>query len=120
LIPVEFLHELPFEPRRVFLVRDVPAGEVRGEHAHLALHQFLVCVAGGCSLVIDDGRQRKEIRLDVPTLGVHVPPMIWSPVHAFTSDAVLLVLASTPYDPDDYVHDYDEFRRLASGEDALI
>lgn len=103
---------LPFVPQRVFVVFDVPNRQVRGEHAHLRLHQLLVCVKGECSLLVDDGVRREEIRLDTPRRGVHVEPLVWAVQFDFSADAVLLVLASQPYDPGDYVRDYDEFLRL--------
>jgi len=100
---------LPFEPRRFFTVSRVPTRDVRGEHAHKRLHQVLVCVHGECSLVVDDGENRLEVQLDRPSLAVHVPPLVWGIQYRFSPDAVLLVLASEPYDPDDYIRDYDEF-----------
>jgi acetyltransferase-like isoleucine patch superfamily enzyme len=100
---------LPFVPERYFLVMDVPSGETRGAHAHRVCAQFLVCVAGACSIVVDDGTHRLEVRLDDPCLGVHVPPGVWAIQYKYTRDAVLLVLASHPYAADDYIRDYDEF-----------
>jgi hypothetical protein len=105
---------LPFSPRRVFAVFDVPSRQVRGEHAHRRLHQVLVCVKGSCSLLVDDGQRREEIRLDRPTLGVHLGPLVWGVQFDFSADAVLLVLASARYDPADYIRDYEEFRRLVA------
>jgi UDP-2-acetamido-3-amino-2,3-dideoxy-glucuronate N-acetyltransferase len=108
----EFERDVPFEVARYFLVFNVPSSHVRGEHAHRACHQFLVCVKGSCSVVVDDGAARAEVVLDQPNLGLHVPPLVWATQYKYSPDAVLLVLASLPYDPDDYVRDYDEFRRL--------
>lgn len=105
----EFPGDLPFEPRRFFLVSKVPGKDVRGEHAHKELHQFLICVHGSCSIVVDNGKERCEILLDKPTLGLHIPPLIWATQYKFTNDAVLLVLASDIYQADDYIRDYDEF-----------
>ncbi len=108
--------ELPFLPKRYFVVFEVSSREVRGEHAHRALEQFFVCLQGDCALVVDDGENREELRLDSPAIGVHVAPMVWGIQYKFSSDAMLLVLASEKYDPDDYIRDYDEFRRLARQE----
>jgi UDP-2-acetamido-3-amino-2,3-dideoxy-glucuronate N-acetyltransferase len=105
----EFPRDIPFAPQRYFLVFDVPSAEVRGEHAHRRCHQFLVCVKGSCSVVADDGRNREEIRLDAPNLGVHLPPMTWGVQYKYSPDAVLLVFASDLYDPADYIRDYDSF-----------
>lgn len=100
---------LPFTPQRYFLVFDVPSREVRGEHAHRTCHQFLVCVKGSCSVVVDDGQNRAEVLLDRPNLGVHVPPMVWATEYKYSADAVLLVLASDVYKAEDYIRDYDLF-----------
>jgi hypothetical protein len=47
--------------------------------------------------------------MDHPRIGLQIPPRVWSVQYKFTSDAVLLILASHPYDPSDYVRDYDTF-----------
>ena len=101
--------DLPFDPKRWFMVFDVPGYQLRGEHAHRACHQFLICVRGSCRTLLDDGRQRGEVTLDSPDLGVHMPPMIWGTQYRYTPDAVLLVFASHTYDPSDYIRTYDEF-----------
>jgi acetyltransferase-like isoleucine patch superfamily enzyme/dTDP-4-dehydrorhamnose 3,5-epimerase-like enzyme len=106
--------KLPFEPKRYFIVFDVESQEVRGEHAHHKCHQFLVCVKGRCSVVADDGKNREEYQLDQPNMGIYLPPMIWGVQYKYSSDAVLLVLASDTYDPNDYIRDYDEFLSLVA------
>jgi UDP-2-acetamido-3-amino-2,3-dideoxy-glucuronate N-acetyltransferase len=105
----EFPAQVPFVPRRYFVVFDVPGKEVRGEHAHRSCHQFLVCLRGSLSVVVDNGITSEEIALDSPNLGIYVPPMIWAVQYQYTSDALLLVFASDLYDPADYIRDYDEF-----------
>lgn len=100
---------LPFEPKRFFAVYDVPGEEVRGEHAHKACHQFLVCLKGSCTVVLDDAEHRDEVRLDSPKVGLHIPPLVWGIQYRYSADALLLVLASHTYDADDYIRSYDEF-----------
>lgn len=114
----EYSQHLPFIPKRYFIVFDVPSKEVRGEHAHKNLHQFLVCIKGTCSVVVDDSVNREEILLDSPNIGVHVPPMVWSVQYKYSQDAVLLVLASDIYDPADYIRDYDEFLAAVNAKSA--
>lgn len=109
----EFGRHVPFEAKRYFIVYQVPLVEVRGEHAHRACHQFLVCVRGRMSVVGDDGRERRHYVLDRPDLGFYMPPMTWGGQFEYSPDAVLLVFASHYYDADDYIRDYAEFRRLA-------
>lgn len=106
--------QLPFEPKRFFVVFDVPNRKVRGAHAHKNLHQFLVCLKGDCALLVDDGQAREEIILNSPRIGVHLSPMVWGVQYKFSSDALLLVLASEKYDPASYIRDYDEYVRLAN------
>jgi len=114
----EYPTRLPFQPQRMFLVHDVPSKEVRGEHAHRALHQFLICVKGSCSVALDDGAMRDEVELASPAIGLHIPPMIWGVQYNYSRDAVLLVLASDVYKADGYVRSYDEFKRLTIGTGA--
>jgi hypothetical protein len=108
----EFAKDIPFEPKRYFLVFNVPSEKTRGEHAHRICHQFLLCVKGSCSVVVDDGVSRREIRLDSPELGVFLPAMTWGIQYKYSSDAVLLVFASEYYEASDYIRDYQEFISL--------
>lgn len=105
---------LPFEPRRFFMIYDVPGKDVRGEHAHKELHQFLICVRGQCSVVLDNGSMRHEVRLDRPTLGLYIPPRIWATEYKFTPEAALFVLASDVYDAGDYIRNYSEYLEFIS------
>ncbi|MBV6451479.1 MAG: UDP-3-O-(3-hydroxymyristoyl)glucosamine N-acyltransferase [Anaerolineales bacterium] len=105
---------LPFQPRRFFLIYDVPGKDVRGEHAHKELHQFLICIKGNCSVVLDNGKDRYEVLLDDPTLGLHIPPMIWATEYKFSSDAALLVFASDIYKAEDYIRDYGDYLKAVS------
>jgi len=108
----EYGELLPFIPIRYFIVFDVPKGQSRGGHAHRAVEQFLVCVKGRVSVTVDDGRNRDEILLDSPRLGVYIPPRVWATQQNHSLDAVLLVLSSAVYDPDEYIRDYGEFLRI--------
>jgi UDP-2-acetamido-3-amino-2,3-dideoxy-glucuronate N-acetyltransferase len=105
----EFDKQLPFIPKRYFLVFDVPTQETRGEHAHKKCHQFLICVSGSVRVLADDGHQRQEFTLNSPSTGIHLPPMIWGTQYRYSKDAVLLVFASENYENDDYIRDYNEF-----------
>lgn len=110
----EFGQYLPFAPKRYFLVFDVQSREVRGEHAHKELHQFLVCVKGSCSVMVDDGKYREEYILNTPGAALHIPPMVWGVQYKYSPDAVLMVLASDVYKSDDYIRDYSDFLNLVN------
>ncbi len=106
----EFGDNFPFVPKRYFIVFDVPSEKLRGEHAHYACHQFLICISGSCTALLDDGQSRQEIRLDSPDAGLYMPPLIWGTQYRYSRDAVLLVFASHSYDPADYIRTYDVFQ----------
>jgi UDP-2-acetamido-3-amino-2,3-dideoxy-glucuronate N-acetyltransferase len=105
----EFLKQIPFVPKRYFVVFDVPGKDVRGEHAHRECAQFLVCVRGSLAVVVDDGTASEEIVLDSPTIGLFLPAMTWAVQYKYSADALLIVFASDHYRAEDYIRDYDEF-----------
>jgi acetyltransferase-like isoleucine patch superfamily enzyme len=108
--------ELPFVPQRIFMVHGVPSAEVRGEHAHRQCKQFLICVSGNVTIQVDNGDARAEYVLSGPNIGLYIPPLIWSTQFRHTPDAVLVVLASDTYDPDDYIREYGTFLATVRGE----
>jgi hypothetical protein len=101
--------EVPFSPSRYFAVFGVPTVELRGEHAHKQCQQFLVCLHGSCRVLLDDGDRRCEVTLDQPDIAVFMPAMIWGTQYRYSSDAVLLVFASRPYEANDYLRTYEDF-----------
>lgn len=105
----EFEKDIPFKAKRYFLVFDVPTVETRGEHAHKECKQFLICIKGSCSVVVDDGFNREEFALSSPAKGLYLPPMTWGIQYHYTHDACLLVFASEYYDSSDYIRNYDQF-----------
>lgn len=112
---VEGLKNLPFVPCRIFYLYDIPAGEARGAHAHKKCHQFIVAASGSFEVALDDGINRKIFSLNRPFYGVHIPPGIWAHELNFSSGAICLVLASSKYDENDYLRDYNEFKSLKNG-----
>ncbi len=116
LSAADFEKELPFLPKRHFFVFGVPNKEVRGEHAHYKCHQFLIAAHGSVAVVADDGKNRREVLLDHPSLGFYLPPMTWGVQYKYSEDAVLLVFASHAYDPEDYIRDYDNYLKLISNK----
>ena len=107
LVPLEF-SKIPFNPKRLFLVSDVPKGEVRGDHAHHKTKQFLICLRGEIEVVLYDGKKETSTILH-PMEGIYVPHLIWDSQVFKTGDDLLLVLASTKYDINDYISSREEF-----------
>jgi len=117
LIVAETAKGLPFAATRIFTLMDIPQHEARGTHAHRQCEQFLICMRGSVTAVIDDGTQRNEVKLDRPTAGLYMPALTWGTQYDYSPDAMLVVLASDPYDAADYIEDYDEFLELVNGGD---
>jgi len=99
----------PFDVRRVFYLFDIIAGESRGAHAHKQCHQFLVAASGSFEILLDDGKFKRQLMLNRPHQGLHIPPGVWASEFNFSSGAICLVLASHGYDETDYIRDYDKY-----------
>lgn len=113
---LEIRRELPFECQRIFYTYTVPEGSVRGEHAHKACEQFLISLKGKITVLVDDGRgHRDEIVLETPSKGLWLPHGCWGEQSGHSPDNILLVLASRPYENDDYIRNYDAFLKWKKG-----
>lgn len=109
LVAAEFGKELPFPVRRVYYIYGVTDGKRRGFHAHKALNQVLICMHGSCKILLDDGVEQQTVLLDSPTKGLFIGIDTWREMFDFSSDAVLVSLASEEYKESDYIRDYNEF-----------
>ena len=102
---------IPFDVKRVYYIYDVPGGEYRGGHAHKELKQLIIAASGSFDVVIDDGRIKRTISLNRPYIGLVIVPGIWREINNFSSGSVCLVLASEAYCKEDYISDYDSFKK---------
>lgn len=109
ITPIENGREIPFDVKRIFYLYDIPGGESRGAHAHKECHQFLVAASGAFEVFLDDGRTKRQVQLNKPYLGLHIPPGIWASEINFSSGSICLVLASEEYDEKDYIRIYKDF-----------
>jgi len=112
LVALEANHTVPFDIQRVYYIFGTQPEVARGFHAHKNLKQVAVCVTGKCRMILDNGKQRQEVWLDSPTKGLLISDLVWREMHDFSEDCVLLVLASEHYDENDYIRNYDEFKRI--------
>ena len=118
---IEGNNHIPFDIRRIYYLYDVPGGSERGGHAHLALHQLVIAIAGSFDIVLDDGFEKKRVSLNRSYMGIYLPPMIWRNLENFSSGSVCMVLASEVYVESDYLRDYGEFiGRLQAGQLAAF
>lgn len=113
---VENSISMPFNINRVYYIYDVPGGSDRGGHAHKELEQYVIAVSGAFDILLDDGKNKKTVRLDRPYLALHIKRGIWRETRNFTSGAICMVIASHKYDKLDYIHDYDDFIKYRENE----
>ncbi len=126
LFIAESLKHIPFPIKRVYFVNNLNRVYVhdkdsksamrelkRGEHAHKKIEQVIFCINGHMTLDLDDGEKKQSVVLDDPAVGVHLGSMLWHSMGGFSSNCVMLVLASRHYDEKDYIRDYDAFKKAA-------
>ena len=106
----EFKH-IPFKIERTYWIYDVPGGEKRGGHAYRENQEFIVALSGSFDVVLDDGKEKKLYSLNRSYYGLYVPKGWWRQMENFSTNALALVLASTSYTKEDYIYDYQEFKR---------
>lgn len=102
---------IPFRVIRTYWIYDVPGGEVRGGHAYHENEEFVVALSGSFDVVLHDGLQEHRYHLNRSYNGVYVPKMIWRSMENFSTNSLALVLSSTQFSQEDYIRDFDEFRK---------
>ena len=107
---VEGQKNVPFDIKRIYYLYDIPGGEDRGGHAHKELFQLIVAASGSFDVLLDDGINKKIVKLNRPNYGLLVVPGIWRELFEFSSGSVCLVLASHKYDESDYIREYSDFK----------
>ena len=117
LVALEEGKEIPFQVKRVYYMYDTVEGVRRGYHAHKCLEQILICVHGSCKILLDNGKETAVVNLDTPYEGLYISNDMWREMYDFSSDAVLMVLASELYDEADYIRNYDEFLKFVEEKD---
>ena len=109
LVVIEGKQSIPFEIKRVFYIYGSDPDVVRGQHANRDSEFVLINVAGTSKVRITDGNEEFIVELNRPMIGVYIPKMVWKDMYDFSSDSVLLVLASTHYDGKEYIRDFEEY-----------
>lgn len=107
---IEELKNIPFKIERTYWIYDVPGGEKRGGHAYKENQEFIVALSGSFDVILDDGTERKTFSLNRSYYGLYVPKGVWREMENFSTNSLALVLASTPYDANDYTYDYYFFK----------
>jgi len=109
---------IPFEIKRTYWLYDVPGGESRGGHAYRETEEFVIALSGSFDVIVDDGKEKNTFHLNRSYYGLYIPKGMWREMNNFSTNSLALEFASTKYNPDDYIHDYNEFLKLK--EDGKI
>jgi dTDP-4-dehydrorhamnose 3,5-epimerase-like enzyme len=109
---IEQFKNIPFKIERTYWIYDVPGGEARGGHAYRENEEFIVALSGSFDVILDNGKEKQTFSLNRSYYGLYVPKGYWREMNNFSTNSLALILASTKYDENDYIRDYDEFKSL--------
>lgn len=107
---IEELTNIPFKIKRVYWIYDVPGGMKRGGHAYKENTEFIVALSGSFDVILDDGNKKERYSLNRSYYGLYVPNGLWRQMENFSTNSLALIVASTKYDPSDYIYDYKLFK----------
>lgn len=111
LIFAQTPNHIPFEIKRIYFISKATPKLPRGFHAHKKTQQVLFCIQGSIKLLIDDGKNQEEVKLNRPNTALFIDKMIWHQMYDFRKNTILLVLASGVFDEKDYIRDYESFKK---------
>ena len=109
---LESNNHVPFDIKRTYWIYDVPGGEIRGSHAFKKSHEFIIALSGSFDVVLNDGKKEVKHSLNRSYYGLYVPNMLWRRVENFSTNALALIVSSIPYDQNDYIRHFDEYKKL--------
>ena len=111
LVVAEYEKEIPFVVKRIYYIYDSHSTTQRGFHSHKNLQQIYIAIHGSCKVKLTDGNETKIVCLDNPAEGLYIGHNVWREIYDFSSDCVMLVLASEKYSEDDYIRNYEQFEQ---------
>lgn len=100
---------IPFEIKKVLTMRGMSGKDVRGAHTHHKTNQILIPLQGACTVTLDNGSEKTEVRMDNPNKGIILYPYVWHTMKDFEDNTILMVFADMIYDEVDYIRNYDDF-----------
>ena len=110
LIALEQNKEIPFDIKRTYWIYDVAGGEMRGSHAFKESQEFIIALSGSFDVILNDGVKKMKFSLNRSYYGLYVPNLLWRRIGNFSTNSLALIVSSIPYDADDYIKDFDEFK----------
>ena len=108
-------NHVPFEIKRTYWIYDVPSGEKRGGHAFKEQQELIVVLSGSLDIVVFDGIEEKKFSLNRSYFGLFIPNGLWRHMENFATNTLALVVSSTSFDENDYIRDFNEFKKIKNG-----
>lgn len=108
----ENCNQIPFNIKRTYWIYDVPGGQIRGSHAFKKSHEFIIALSGSFDVVLHDGTKEVKYSLNRSYYGLYVPNLLWRRLENFSTNSLALIVSSIGYEADDYIRDFDNFKRL--------
>ena len=105
-------NQIPFDIKRTYWIYDVPGGEMRGSHAFKESHEFIIALSGSFDVVLHNGTTEMKYSLNRSYYGLYVPNLLWRRIENFSTNSLALIVSSISYNKNDYIRDFDEFKRL--------
>lgn len=106
---LEGINHIPFQIIRTYWIYDVPGGETRGGHAYKENEELIIALSGSFDVKLDNGNNKYMFHLNRSYYGLYVPKMYWREMNNFSTNSLALILASTEYNTNDYMRDYNQF-----------
>ena len=119
LIPIEQGNNINFDIKRIFYIYNTSPNALRGAHANKFSEFLIIAVSGSCKVLVDDGIKKEVINLDKPNMALYLNKMVWKEMYDFSNDAVLLVISNKKYNKDEYIRDYNSFKKIINKELTL-
>jgi dTDP-4-dehydrorhamnose 3,5-epimerase-like enzyme len=119
LIPIEQGNNINFDIKRIFYIYNTSSNALRGAHANKFSEFLIIAVSGSCKVLVDDGIKKEVINLDKPNMALYLNKMVWKEMYDFSNDAVLLVISNKKYNKDEYIRDYNSFKKIINKELTL-
>lgn len=105
-------NQIPFDIKRTYWIYDVPGGDMRGSHAFKESHEFIIALSGSFDVVLNDGKNEMKYSLNRSYYGLYVPNLLWRSMENFSTNSLALIVSSIPYNVNDYIRDFDEFKMI--------
>ncbi|SHE70009.1 sugar 3,4-ketoisomerase [Chryseobacterium takakiae] len=116
----EYPNQLPFDINRTYWIYDVPGGEVRGSHAFREQQEFIIALSGSFDVVVHDGKDEQRFSLNRSYYGLYIPEMYWRRLENFSTNSLALIVSDKPYNENDYIRDFEEFKILVHEKQQLF